>query len=227
MAKDPLYDQLKLFRGQVIVIEGSISAGKTTLGKDMVELFSQQNIPAKFFSEYNNEQLLAQYIGDMKKYSYVFQLLMQAHRINNYKCAKEFSNAGGVAIVDRSIIGDYAFALMQKNKGYLSHDEWAIYLKIFTQENMIEPDGIIYLTCDIETIVERITKRGIDCEKSYNVQYLEDLANSYSQAFIQNNIQPLYIDWNYDRSEQTGNERAKYILSAYIQHFIRPIVISK
>src|SRR3990167_8640394 len=215
-----LYNQLKCLRGHLIVLEGTISAGKTTLGRNIVELLSNLGLPVKFFHEYVNEDLLQQYISNMKKYSYSFQVIMQAHRINNYKLARDFANKGGVAIVDRSIIGDYAFALMQKKKLFITEDEWKVYNSIFCQENLIEPDGIVYLSCTPQTVINRIAKRGIECESAYNEEYLSELEDNYHQAFELNKVSFLAIDWNKDRSTETGIHQAEKILKQYIRHFV-------
>ena len=222
---DVYYNKLKHLRGHVIVLEGTISAGKTTLGKNIVDLLTKFKLKAKFFHEYVNEDLLQQYIIDMKTYAYGFQLIMQAHRINSYKNARDFANKGGIAIIDRSIIGDYAFALMQKKRGFITEAEWDIYMKIFIQENLIQPDGIIYLDCTVDTVVGRIVKRGIKCESSYDISYLQELNQTYSHAFEENHINPLIIDWNLDRSDMAGDQKATFILQQYINHFIRSFFV--
>lgn len=221
-----LYNTLKCLRGHLIVLEGTISAGKTTLGQNIVDLLSQSDLPVKFFQEYVNESLLQQYISNMGKYSYSFQLIMQSHRIHNYKLARQFSNQGGIAIVDRSIIGDYAFALMQKNKGFITEQEWLIYNDIFVQENIIQPDGIIYLACSSNIVIHRISQRGIKCESAYDETYLLELEEAYKIAFEANKITCLTIDWNKDRSNKKGSEKALKILKSYIRHFIVPLLAS-
>src|SRR5687767_9035911 len=108
--RDPNYDKFKSLKGGVFTIEGIIGAGKTTLGKSLEQFLNECGIKTRFFPEYINKDLLSQYIGDMKRYAYSFQLIMLCKRIEIYRIAEAFASTGGVALIDRSIIGDMSFA---------------------------------------------------------------------------------------------------------------------
>jgi deoxyadenosine/deoxycytidine kinase len=76
----PLYERLRTLRGAVIVIEGIIGSGKTSLGRKLTQMIAGSNIPCKFFEEEVNDELLALFLKDMKKYAFTFQLFMLANR---------------------------------------------------------------------------------------------------------------------------------------------------
>ena len=191
------YKDLRSLRGGIYVIEGIIAAGKTTLGHACEKYLNYIGIDAKFFPEYVNSQLLEQYIGDMKKYAYSFQLVMLSKRISIYNEAKRFADKGGVALVDRSIIGDHTFALMQKNKGYFTDSEWKIYNESMTQEILVEPDACIYLDISPEDAMTRIYERNRLGESSgYSMEYLIELKTSYEESLRSSQVCVIRIDYS-------------------------------
>jgi deoxyadenosine/deoxycytidine kinase len=172
-------------RGSMIVIEGLIGVGKSTLGHNLEKLLNENGIECKFYEEYVNSELLQQYIENMEKYSYSFQLVMLLKRIEIYKEARNYTKSGGIAIIDRSLLGDYAFALMQHKHGNISDSEMIAYKSICKQEDLPEPDIIVYLNADVEICMNRITKRGRPGEtKGYSEQYLYDLKSVYNEILF-------------------------------------------
>lgn len=169
-------------KGNIIVIEGNISAGKSTFGmklKTYIESLSKTH-KCKFFEEYRNDVLLSQYISDMKRYSYSFQLFMLSKRIQTYKEAIEFSLNGGISIIDRSIIGDYTFCKFQMKRQNISQDEFNVYCSVLREENLLYPHYIIYLDCDVDICLQRIKQRGLSSEiDGYDRQYIQDLNDEY------------------------------------------------
>src|SRR5665648_663656 len=109
----PGYQRYRLLRGSLLIIEGVIGAGKTTLGHSLAAYLNQIGIPTRFYPEYVNPELLAQYIADMPRYAYTFQLFMLRVRCDTYREAQLFTATGGIALIDRSLPGDLAFAPMQ------------------------------------------------------------------------------------------------------------------
>jgi deoxyadenosine/deoxycytidine kinase len=171
----------------VICLEGLIGSGKSTLGNILQENISN----AKYYAEYVNIPLIKYYLEDMKNNAYSFQIIMLHQRFNTYHLALQHVMQGGLAIIDRSFCGDYAFALMQKQKAYINDNQWQIYLDIVKEQqnileksypNFIIPQAILYLNCDIETCLHRIALRNRDSENSYTVEYLQDLQNSYTET---------------------------------------------
>ena len=118
------YDTFKSLKGGVFTIEGVIGVGKTTVGRSLEKYLNDIGIRANFYPEYVNKELLAQYIGDMKRYAYAFQMIMLCKRIEIYRDAERYADTGGVALIDRSIIGDMTFAKMQYDNGNFTKDEW-------------------------------------------------------------------------------------------------------
>lgn len=194
------YNTYKSLKSSVFTIEGIIGVGKTSLGKSLEKYLNNINIKAKFYPEYVNKELLCQYINDMKKYAYSFQLVMLFKRIEIYREAERFAASGGVALIDRSIIGDMTFAHLQKNNGNFTDEEWETYLSVMKQEIQLTPTASIYLKCTLDIAMQRINKRGIEAEiKGYTIEYLEQLNDAYECAIANCiNVRHIPINWNSD-----------------------------
>lgn len=187
-------------RGSVLTLEGVIGVGKSTLGKYIENYLNSNDLVAKYYPEYVNTVILNQFIRNKEKYAYSFQILMLDRRIHIYREASVFASTGGIAIIDRSINGDYTFANMLYKKRFINDEEWDAYNSIIDNEKLIEPHATIYLNCDSETALRRIGTRGNIAEKTgYSREYLDELAEAYS--ITRNNINhPLIlVDWNTDK----------------------------
>lgn len=109
-----------VLRGKVCIIEGLISAGKSTASAELEKFVTKLGIPCKFFPEPLIPELLALFLSDQKKYAFSFQLTMLVKRQAIYREAFEYAKQGYFCIIDRSIHGDFCFALMHKNRGNIT-----------------------------------------------------------------------------------------------------------
>jgi len=207
--RHPKYNTFKQLRGGIYVIEGIIGAGKTTFGKSAEKYFNNIGLECKFFPEYVNSDLLTQFIQDMKKYAYPFQLCMLFKRIETYKEAEKFAKMGGIALVDRSIAGDMTFAKMHVDNENISIEEWNIYLAVLKSELLPSPSSCIYLKCSSEISLNRIKNRGRESEiDGYTLDYLNNLTNIYDNILqTQDNV--IIINWN-DSMTIINNELSEY-----------------
>jgi deoxyadenosine/deoxycytidine kinase len=205
------YKIFSCLRGSIITIEGLIAAGKSTLGYKLSHFLNSIGIDAKYYPEYVNNDFLSLYIRNMKKYSFSFQVLMLMKRIEIYKEAEQFSKTGGIAIVDRSINGDYTFAYMQYLKGFFDDDDWNAYNALITKEALIEPHITLYLDCNPETCMRRLLIRGnISETRGYTIEYMIELDKAYKDTMTKVKHQVLNIDWN--NNLDIDNEVLKVVL---------------
>ena len=204
--RHPLYNKYKSLKCGIYTIEGIISAGKTTLGRSIEKFFSNIGIEAKFFPEYVNKDLLGQYISDMPRYAYGFQMIMLCKRIEIYRQAEEYAKTGGIAIIDRSIIGDMTFARMQKDNGNFTQTEFDIYLSVMKQEIQLAPTASLFLKCTSQTSLERINKRGIEAEiNGYSIEYLQQLYQAYNLSISQcNSVCHVIVEWDKSNNVENG-----------------------
>lgn len=197
-SRHPLYEKYKSLKGGRFTIEGIIGVGKTTFGKSAEAFLNSIGLSAKFYPEYVNKDMLAQYIADMKKYAYAFQMVMLCKRIEIYREAERFAATGGIALIDRSLIGDMTFAKMQKDNGNFTEDEWRIYLSFIRQETQLTPTASLYLRCTPVTSMDRVAQRGIEAEvKGYTIGYMNQLHAAYEKSILEcSNVKHIYLDWN-------------------------------
>lgn len=194
----PMYERLRHLRGAVIIIEGIIGAGKSTYARKLHQLLNKVGIPSQLLEEEVDPYMLDLFLSDMKKYAFAFQMLMLAQRQKIYIQGLDFARReNGVVIIDRSLYGDMAFAMMHVDYGNISGVEWKAYESIMSSALLPQPSNILYLEVTPETALERIQARNRGKEvSSYNIQYLYDLDINYKVAMEESRIPIQYIDWN-------------------------------
>jgi len=203
--RHPDYRRFKSLKAGVYTIEGTVGIGKSTLGSSLAHYLNAAEVPAKFFPEYVNKDLLNQYISDMKKYAFPFQLCMLFKRIEIYREAGIFAASGGVAIIDRSMTGDYTFAKMQHANGNITDAEWQIYLSIMKQDIQLEPTLTLWLQCSVETSMARIRKRGIESEiNGYSTGYIAQLQEMYEDSFAKSDTMWIELEWGNNVAQENG-----------------------
>ena len=197
-------------RGRILILEGLISAGKSTAGKEIKTFVEALGIPCKFFPEPFVQELLDLFLSDQKKYAYSFQLTMLVKRQAVYREAHHWAGQGYFCIIDRSLYGDYCFALMHKSRGNISDEpasldksaisEWQTYLSVLHSEEFDHPDYVLYLSVTAETAIERCIKRDRSGEKKYDRAYFQELCEVYEKIIPSSPHKSLeVVDWNEDR----------------------------
>lgn len=199
-SRHPSYDSYRHLIGSIITLEGLIGVGKTCLGRSIVKFLENIGFKAKFFPEYVNQKFLDKYIKNMEKYSFAYQVMMLCKRIKIYEDAERFAATGGIAIIDRSLIGDMSFARMQKDKGYFTKQDWEDYLSMAEDEIQLSPTASIFLECSSQISLDRVKRRGVESEiKGYTIEYMDELRNAYIASIKEcNNIKHVSIDWSKD-----------------------------
>jgi deoxyadenosine/deoxycytidine kinase len=200
-------------RGKVLIVEGLISAGKSTAGIEIHAYVQELGIPCKFFPEPLIPELLELFLSDQKKYAFSFQLTMLVKRQAIYREAHKYAMQGYFCIIDRSLYGDYCFALMHKNRGNISEtpslnssidsevpSEWKSYLSVLHSEEFEHPDYVIYLEVSADTAIKRCIQRDRKGEKKYDRAYFQELCDVYRNVIPASPAKNfLVVDWNEDR----------------------------
>ncbi|UPA09542.1 deoxynucleoside kinase [Borrelia nietonii YOR] len=195
----------------MIVIEGLIGAGKTTLGHVLSKEF---NIP--FYSELNNEFtlfMLDKFYKDKSRWAFSVQINFLNERFKLIKAI--FKTKGG--ILDRSIYGDRVFASLLNESGYISNAECKIYFDLL--DNMLEhsqrPVLMIYLDCSVDEAERRIKNRNRSFETGIPREYLEGLNEKYLSWYDSYNLSPK-LKFDYD-SIDIFDDKHKSKLIAFIK----------
>lgn len=170
----------------MIIIEGQIGVGKTTIGEIVERRFG---VP--LYRELGNPHTLAlldRFYADKPRWAFTLQI----HFLNErFRMIKEIFRAGG-GILDRSIFGDRIFAQLLHADGDMSEEEYATYTTLL--DNMLEhvqrPQLLIYLDCGIDTATERIKRRNRGLESGIPRAYLERLNERYLSWYSEYNLSP-------------------------------------
>lgn len=161
------------------IIEGNIAVGKSTLARRIKKMFGNR---VKIVIEPSiNNKYLQDFYKDPKKYAFILQMYLHRIREAAYKEAIELSKSGKVHVfLDRSIYSDEVFAKV--NKVNMNDEQWSSYLKhrnAVLKDYEHPPDNFIYLDVPVSKCMERIHRRGIECEKTIPEDYLKALDKEY------------------------------------------------
>ena len=169
-----------------IVVEGPIGVGKTSLARKLAESLSADLILEevstnpfleRFYQEGRSAALPAQ----------MFFLFERARQIESLRQSDLFSN---VRVSDYIFSKDNLFAELN-----LSPDELSLYNQVVTSLNIDVPvpDLVIYLQASVDSLLQRIARRGIGYERAIERGYLEKLTDAYARFFHAYNEGPLLI----------------------------------
>jgi len=113
----------------VIALEGNIGVGKSTLSAKFKTIFPTK---CSIYKEKGNEKFLELFYSDPKTYGFAFQWGMLKTRQYQLSLAQHDTKYGRLPprqffFWDRSMIGDYIFALLNHMLGSISQKEMAVY----------------------------------------------------------------------------------------------------
>lgn len=168
----------------VIVVDGVVGVGKSTLMNLLVEMgYTPYAEPVV------DNPILEKFYYDRARYSFSLQIFFLNKR---FKYIKE-AVAMGNAVMDRSIYGDCIFAKLLHDNGEMSIEEFDLYRELL--ENMLEhvvaPKLMIYLETSVDEAMRKIRKRGRDYEQVVERAYWETLNREYRAYFDEYTISPI------------------------------------
>lgn len=207
------------YQGKVLVFEGNIGAGKSSLAIEVTNFFNSIGISAVYLPEYVDIELLNMFIKDMKTYAYSFQLFMLEKRAEIYRKAIELARLGHVVIMDRMLHGDYVFALHHHQKGNINEQQFASYLKRMNTLKLSEPALIFYLKTTPECSYTRARKRNRTGE-TYPLTYFEEIDSNYQEVFKDFKGNIVNIPYDHDLTPTQLVEKAEDVLNLGVQYLL-------
>ncbi len=169
-----------------IVIEGPIGSGKTTLAQMLADKFSVQLLSEK--AEAN--PFLPRFYQDAQRYALptqLFFLFQRSRQISDLNQRDMFSKP---TVADFFLEKDPLFARLN-----LDDEEYTLYHQIYShlQLKSSKPDLVIYLQTPVDELAERIEERNVSYEQEIPREYIERLADAYSEFFHTYDASPLLI----------------------------------
>lgn len=173
-------------RYDFIAVEGVIGAGKTSLAR----LISERHNARLVLEEFEDNPFLPRFYEDRARYAFQTQLTFLASRFHQQKSMTTPDLFSNFLIADYLFDKDRIFARLN-----LSDDEMALYDRIYGIMSGIaaKPDLVIFIQCSVERLMQNISKRGREYEKSISPDYLTDLNESYNHFFHHYDRSPLLI----------------------------------
>ena len=168
----------------MIVIEGIIGAGKTTLAERLVKTGTDCYLYKEPVQE---NPYLEKFYEDPARYALEMQyyLMAERYRMHLDGIEREWRN-GSTTVFDRSIYGDTAFAAANYRLGTIDKRGYECYVRMFDamSRSLLVPHCMIYLDVSVKTAQERIAERGRECEKGIPDKYLQTLHECYMQYVV-------------------------------------------
>ncbi|MEM6264404.1 MAG: deoxynucleoside kinase [Bacteroidota bacterium] len=162
-----------------IAVAGNIGAGKTTLSYLLSRYFGFEAL----YTDNDQNPYLLDFYSDMPRWSFNLQMAFLHARLEQMiNIRREKKNV----IMDRTLYEDaQIFAPNLHAMGLMSTRDYDTYKKLFeaVAELVEPPDLLIYLKCDIPTLVEQIQNRGRNYEDSIRLDYLKRLNHRYEEWF--------------------------------------------
>lgn len=156
-----------------------MGSGKSTL----VDFLARTYGVMPFYEPNDENPYLADFYRDMKRWAFRSQLYFLASK---FRLHQELDRQPGVVALDRTIFEDaeiFATALYQMRK--ISKRDWVTYQSFYQAilDAIRPPDLLIYLSCSMRTLRQRIRLRGRRMERDVPLSYLKRLERLY-EAWI-------------------------------------------
>ncbi len=169
-----------------VVIEGAIGVGKTSLAKLLSDRLGAKLVLEKF----EENPFLSEFYDDPVRFAFQTQLFFLLQRYQQQQELRQVDMFRNLLISDYMFIKDRLFASLN-----LDEKEMSLYDSIanMLERNVINPDLIIYLQADTNTLMKNIAKRGREFEANITYDYINGLNEIYTEYFFRYNETPLVI----------------------------------
>jgi deoxyguanosine kinase len=182
-----------------LTIEGNIGAGKTTLATLLAKYYNSRLV----LEEFAENPFLPKFYENPRQFAFPLELFFMAERFKQLKDLIQQKD-----LFQSLTISDYLFTKsLLFAKITLPEDEFRLYQRLFEiiNQQLVQPDLLIYLHSPIKRLQENIKKRNRYYEQNIEDQYLFSIQESYTHYIKQHNIKTLIIDAS--NADFVGNEK--------------------
>jgi len=160
-----------------VAIAGNIGVGKSTL----TALLSERLNWEPFFEAVNDNPYLADFYGDMQRWSFHSQIYFLSRRLRHHWQLLERANS---VVQDRTVYEDAEiFARNLYRQGLMEERDYRSYHGLYDVVTTVlpPPDLIVYLKASLPTLQKRIRLRGRSYEQDISAIYLGQLNELYEE----------------------------------------------
>jgi deoxyguanosine kinase len=183
---------------RLIVIEGPIGVGKTSLARRLARSFGSELV----LEQADENPFLERFYRNPRAAALQTQLFFLFQRTRQLEDIRQHDLFDTVRVADYLIDKDRLFARLT-----LDDEEFALYEQVYTKlaVDAPKPDLVIYLQAPVDVLMERIERRGVRYEQSIERPYLEKLQEAYARFFHAYDASPLLIV-NASQADFVSNE---------------------
>jgi deoxyadenosine/deoxycytidine kinase len=182
----------------MILLEGNIGAGKTTVGKIIAEsaTFGFIEEPTAAWRQDFAVNMLELFYSDTPRWAFTFQIVTFVTRAKTWLEISALIDQNKV-VLERSIFCDrFVFVENCYRTGLMSLAEYQLYCRLWDSlvpNYLDQPDLILYLRTPAEVCLERIRARGRAEESGIPLEYLLQLEKLHDE-WLFNDPQAIVLD---------------------------------
>lgn len=167
-------------------MEGPIGVGKTSLATRLAGRLNADLL----LEQPGDNPFLARFYEDMARFALPTQLFFLFQRAKQLEPLAQMDMFSHVTVADFLLDKDPLFARIT-----LSGEELSLYDRIFEtlKPRSPQPDLVVYLQAQPDTLIERVRRRGFDFERAVSAEYLALLAETYTRFFYHYDDAPVLI----------------------------------
>ena len=169
-----------------IAIEGPIGVGKTSLAKLITDKLGARSI----LEQFEDNPFLADFYDDPERFAFQTQLYFLLQRYQQQQELRQVDIFHNLLVTDYMFVKDRLFASLNLNEKEMSLYETVANL---LERNVINPDLVIYLQADTDTLMKNIAKRKRSFERNMSNDYIDALNQVYNEYFFRYQDTPLLI----------------------------------
>ena len=171
---------------RLVVVEGPIGVGKTTLARRLAGAVGAETV----LEQADENPFLERFYRNPRAAAFPAQLYFLFQRARQLGELRQQDPFAPVRVADYLLDKDRLFARIT-----LEDDEYALYEQVYARLALDapRPDLVVFLQAPVETLLERIERRGIRYEKLISADYLQRLVEAYTRFFHQYSDSPLLI----------------------------------
>ncbi|MEE9343229.1 MAG: deoxynucleoside kinase [Gammaproteobacteria bacterium] len=207
-----------------IVVEGPIGVGKTSLAKRLATTYESDLI----LEGAVDNPFLERFYSNPKQGAFQTQLFFLMQRAQQMQELRQGDMFQPVRVSDFLMEKDRLFAEMT-----LDAEEFKLYEQVFSHlaVDAPVPDKVIYLQASVDTLLKRISQRGIPYERHIDKAYLQRLCDAYARFFHYYDDAPLLIVNADEINLVSSNEDYEALLGRLAEtesgrHFFNPMPVA-
>jgi len=175
---------------KMILLEGNIGAGKSTLGNTLKAsgIFDFIEEPVEAWQSGFAANLLDMFYANMERWAFTFQITAFITRAKTWQEVLALTDHSRV-VLERSIFTDrYVFGTNSYRLGGMSDVEWQVYCGLWdflVANYCVEPACVLYYRTPAEVCLERMKVRGRHEETGVTLEYLGQLEALHDQWLLE------------------------------------------